>query len=167
MKLQDQICLMGVRGCIEMRMKTLDEKYLKMLFALFGLLVLMDVVVILSVKDYRNVYGATNQLSDSLWRIIPDCLIMIFHALAYFKSARIYSPRFLLGHGICFGLIGFALCLPWGGFFFAPFSPIGLPYLVAIGWLPHGDFIALFIAIVFIVFNLYLIRTALGAKTIV
>ncbi len=126
-----------------------------------------DFLLILLSQEYRDVFGATNQITDSLWRIFLDLMMTGFYGVVFYKHKEgNYSPRLLLWHGVFFGLVGIALCVPWGGYFLAPFSPIGMPYLVAIGWVPYGYFISIFMALVFIIFNIYLIRTGLSSKTI-
>lgn len=140
-------------------MKNTKRNYLKYVFVFLGILVLADVFLIFFSEDYRNIFGATNQITDSLWRIVPDFMMMVFYGFMYLKHENGLSPsNILLWHGVLFGLVGLAMCIPWGGYFFAPFSPIGLLYLVLIIWAPSGYFLSLCVAILFIVFNLNLIR---------
>jgi len=70
----------------------------------------------------------------------------------------------MIWHGAIFSLLGVAMCIPWAGYFFAPFSPISLLYLASIIWVQDGYYLSLIITVMFIVFNLYLIQRGLKEK---
>lgn len=122
-----------------------------------------DIVLLAYSNEYRNFFGVVRDISGVMWRIIPDIVLILFYGLIFWKIRNgIFLPRLMVSHGVLYGLLGIAMCLPWGGYFLAPFSPIGLLYLGSILWSPSGYFLSLGIAIVFIASNLYLIRLGLS-----
>ncbi len=141
------------------------QSVISVLFAVFGLFAAFDIAFLAYSSDYRNFFGDVRDISGVMWRIIPDVVMVLFYGLIHWKIKNgIILPRLMVWHGVLFGLLGFAMCLPWGGYFLAPFSPVGLLYLGSILWSPAGYALSLSVAMVFIAFNVYLIRLGLAAK---
>ncbi len=140
-----------------MQVNHLKQGYIRLVFASFCVLVALDVALLFCAEEYRDFFGVTRGVADVMWRIVPDVTMMFFYGLAYLKMKSVgLLPRVALWHGLIFGLLGLVLCLPWGGYFFAPFTPIGSLYLAAILWLPDGYLFSLSVAVVFIAFNVSL-----------
>jgi len=149
-----------------MKSKNMNLSCIRFLFALFGLLAAFDIVLLVYSDDYRNFFGAVRDISDVMWRIVPDVAMFFFYGLVYWKTKNeVALPRLMLWHGVLYGLLGIAMCLPWGGYFLAPFSPVGLLYLGSILWSSPGYFLSLGVAIMFIASNLYLIRSGLIGRS--
>lgn len=138
------------------------EGVLRHVFAMFCLLPVLDVIVLCSSSGYRDLFGVTHGLSDNWWRLIPDAAMVILYWRVYSKMQKAsISPHLMLWHGILYGLLGLALFIPWGGYFLAPLTPIGLLYLGAIVCVPSvGYYLALGVATLFVGFNAYLVIAA-------
>lgn len=89
-------------------------------FASLGALAALDIVMLLSSGDYRDVLGVTHGVSDiiNIWRIVIDGSMIFFYGVVYLKMREggVLS-RLMVWHGLLYGLQGVALCFPWGGFF--------------------------------------------------
>ncbi len=137
----------------------MQKQHVKFLYVLFCAFVSFDIVLLVYSTEYRDFFGVTENLYGAIWRVIPNIVMLFIYGLAFWKARQgIYYSRAMLWHGVIFILLGFVMCIPWGGYFLAPFSPIGLPYLSSILWVPQGYFLSLAVAIAFIVANVYLIR---------
>ena len=136
-------------------------------FACLGAFAALDVVMLLSSGDYRNTLGRTHGVSDSfnIGRILIDGSMIAFYGLVYLKMREGgVLPRVMVWHGLLYGLLGVLLCFPWGGFFLAPLTPVGLLFLGAIIWTPFDYYGALGVAGAFVVFNIYLIWAGLTSE---
>lgn len=146
--------------------KSVKKARIRFLFALFGMLAAFDIVLLIYSNEYRNFFGEVQGVSGVMWRIILDIALTVFYGLIFWKITNgILLPRLMVWHGVLYGLLGIVMCLPWGGYFFAPFSPIGLLYLGSILWTPLGYSLSLGITIFFITSNLYLIWFGLDTST--
>lgn len=135
-------------------------------FMSLAAIVVLDFVLLLVSREYRDVLGTTEGISGAVWRIVLDIGMIAIYGLMYFKvnrNSRILSPL-LVCHGLLYGSLGAALCLPWGGYFIAPLTPVGLLYLGSILWVPHGYFVALVVAVVFVTFNIFLVWAGVKLK---
>ena len=79
-------------------------------------------------------------------KVIFDVSMVAFYGIVYVKmrEGRVLS-RMMLWHGLFYGLLGLALCLPWIGMFLALFTPVGVLYLGML-WTPLGYYGALGVA---------------------
>ena len=140
----------------------------RIVFACFGVLATLDVVMLLSSGEYRDVLGVTHGVSDifNIGRIVIDGSMIVFYGLVYLKmrDGSVLS-RLMVWHGLLYGLLGVTLCIPWGGFLLAPLTPVGLLYLGALLWTPLSYPGALGVAGAFIVFNIYLVWAGLTSVT--
>ncbi len=136
--------------------------YIKFIFSVFGLLATFDLLFLIYSSEYRDVFGQVSGVAEITWRIIADIVMALFYGLVFWKLKKgITLPRLMICHGVLYGLLGVAMCIPWAGYFFAPLSPIGLLFLASIIWIQDGYYLSLAIALMFIVFNLYLIQYGL------
>lgn len=148
------------------QISNVNQSVISVLFAVLGLIAAFDIAFLTYSNDYRNFFGEVGDISGVMWRIIPDIAMVVFYGFIHWKiKSGIVLPRLMVWHGILFSLLGLAMCLPWGGYFLAPFSPVGLLYLGSILWSPVGYFLSLSVAIIFIAFNVYLIRFGLAARS--
>lgn len=139
---------------------------IRYLFALFGILAAIDIALISFSLPYRSAYGAVRSIPDVSWRIIPDVVMIFFYGLVFWKTTSgAVPPRLMVWHGILYSIVGIAMCIPWGGYFFAPFSPVGSLFLGSMLWVPSGYFLSLGVAILFIAFNLYLVWCGLRRRS--
>jgi hypothetical protein len=141
--------------------------WVRFTFARFGLLAAIDVITLLFSIEYREILGRLHGVLENIWRFILDGLMMIFYG---FLSAQLgekacVRSRLIVWHRVLGILFGIVLCIPFGGFFLAPFTPVGLLYLGAMSWTPMGYFGSLVVAITFVAFNMYLVWVGLrGGK---
>lgn len=65
--------------------------------------------------------------------------------------------QLLMGHGLLYGVLGFGLCIPFVGILLAQLTPIGRLIFGILMWTPLGYPGLLCVAILFVLFNAYLI----------
>ena len=141
------------------------KSYIMLIFFIFGVLAAVDMLFLIYSSGYRDVFGQVSDISEVMWRIILDIVMVLFYGLVFWKLKKgSILPRLMIWHGAIFSLLGVAMCIPWAGYFFAPFSPISLLYLASIIWVQDGYYLSLIITVMFIVFNLYLIQRGLREK---
>lgn len=131
---------------------------IRVVFVCFGVLAAIDIIMLFFSVGYREILGKPHGALENIWRFLLDGLLMILYRFlsAQLGKAEAWS-RFLVWHGVLGGLLGVVLCIPFGGFFLAPFTPVSLLYLGAMLWTPMGFSGSLTVAITFVMFNIYLI----------
>ncbi len=141
------------------------KNYIKVIFAVFGVLAAFDIVLLVYSNEYRNIFGEVRNTSEVMWRFIADIVMVIFYGFVYWKTKKgISLPRLMVWHGVLYSLLGVAMCIPWAGYFLAPFSAVGLLYLTSIIWIQDGYYLSLAITVMFIAFNLHLIQRGLKER---
>jgi len=140
----------------------MNSNIFKNTFIIFIYLVIADVACFVASEDFRNAFGVFDVKSSQEYivRLLPDFILFSFYTVVLFRLQKGNSiPNILLKlYCLLFTLLGLALCIPWGGMFFAPFTPIGVLYVGSILWVPEGFYVSMLIAIMFCITNIYLFK---------
>lgn len=103
--------------------------------------------------------GRTHGLSDVtvMGRIVLDVAMIVLYGKAYRKLRENgISRHTAIAHGVSYGLVGLLMCFPMGGFFLAPFTPIGVLYFGSLMWTPFEFIGSLVVGGMFVAFNIFM-----------
>jgi hypothetical protein len=128
-------------------------------YAIFAALVTVDLVFVSISPDFRNALGRIDGRGTIALvpRILPDLLLLFFYCWFLYRGVRWKQTTLLIGlHSFVLAALGFAAMIPWLGIFAAFLTPISVLYFGAILWLPAGYHVALFVALVFAVTNVWI-----------
>lgn len=145
----------------------LSDRWIQVAFICFAVCATLDCMLVFTSNGYRNVLGRTQGVSDItvICRITFDVAMILLYGMAYRRLRKHgISRRFLIGHGMGYGGIGLLACIPIGGYFLAPLTPIAVLYFGSFMWTPFGFFGSLFAGGAFVLFNTYLFWTGLTLK---
>jgi len=141
------------------------RRFLLWLFALFCVLAIVDLAAVLFSSTYRDLFGRTHDLTDAMWRIIPDVVMATVYGIVFWKlNDEFFLRKFAVWHGVVYGVLSVLMCIPWGGYFLAAFSPIGILYLTPLMLSSSGYFASMGVAVTFFILNVFLFVT--GRKKI-
>ncbi len=113
--------------------------------------------------------GRTHGLSDVtvMGRIVLDVAMIVLYGMAYRKLRENgVSRHTAIVHGAIYGLVGLLMCFPMGGFFLAPFTPIGVLYFGSLMWTPFEFIGSLVVGGAFVVFNMLLVWAGLKVNRV-
>tara|TARA_R110001599_G_scaffold188238_1_gene382686 strand:- start:276 stop:731 length:456 start_codon:yes stop_codon:yes gene_type:complete len=137
------------------------RRFILAAFVLLSLLTAIDIAIYILSDTYRNLLGVVDGqgFGGYLITLFPDILILVFYALFFYQYKRFNTmpKKLLIIHSLVFLVTAILLLIPWIGFFFFAFSPIGVLYFGATLYLPGGYYIALLMAFAFLIFNLYVL----------
>jgi ABC-type Mn2+/Zn2+ transport system permease subunit len=146
----------------------LKQGWIRLGFAGFATCATLDLIVLLMSDAYRNIMGRTHGISDVtvMCRIVLDVAMMVLYWMAYRKIREHGISRLVaITHGVSYGLLGLLMCFPLGGFFLAPFTPIGVLYFGSLMWTPVEFIGSLVVGGAFVAFNLFLAWAGLKLKS--
>ena len=155
-------------------MKTMDihklkQGWIRFGFACFATCATLDFITLLMSDAYRSIMGRTHGLSDVtvMGRIVLDVAMIVLYGMAYRKlSENGISRHTAIAHGVSYGLLGLLMCFPLGGFFLAPFTPIGVLYFGSLMWTPFEFIGSLVVGGAFVVFNILLVWAGLKVNRV-
>lgn len=147
----------------------LKQGWIRIGFACFAICATLDFIALLTSDAYRSIMGRTHGISDVtvMCRIVLDVTMMVLYGMAYRKIREhgISRPT-AIAHGVSYRLLGLLMCFPLGGFFLAPFTPIGVLYFGSLMWTPFEFIGSLVVGGAFVVFNIFLAWAGLKVKRV-
>lgn len=139
----------------------MKHQYVPRILFIFCILIIADLLLVALSVGYRNQLGVIDGkgITGYLYRLLPDILMLSFYGVFFlkYKKSNALPLKLLTIHSVFFMVLGILLCIPWGGLFFAPLTPVGILYLGAISLLAEGFYVSLSIAVAFFILNLYLL----------
>lgn len=137
------------------------QKRAVFLFGVFWLLVVVDLLLFVLFEDYRNQLGTFDNydINSYIYRLLPDLVMLLCYSVFLLRYSKlgIVSRNFVFVHSAIFFLLGAGLCIPWGGIFFAPLTPICVLFLGSVLWIPEGFYVSTTVAMGFLFLNGYLL----------
>lgn len=102
------------------------------IFAIFCLLVALDMLVSLFSETYMNAYGNIRGDGDVILRFLPELCLLAFYAYFFFTLIRSGEVRrfTVLVHSGLFVALGLGLAIPFMGFILAHLTPVALVYTI-------------------------------------
>lgn len=146
----------------------LKQGWIRIGFACFAICAALDFIALLTSDAYRSIMGRTHGISDVpvMCRIVLDVTMMVLYGKAYRKLRESgISRHTAIVHGATYGLVGLLMCFPMGGFFLAPFTPIGVLFFGSILWSPFEFTGSLVVGGMFVAFNIFMACAGLKLKS--
>mgnify|MGYP003333843384 FL=1 len=146
----------------------LKQGWIRIGFACFVICATLDFITLLTSDAYRSIMGSTYGISDVsvMCRIVLDVTMTVLYGKAYGKLRESGISRLTaIVHGGSYGLLGLLMCFPLGGFFLAPFTPIGVLFFGSMLWSPLEFTGSLVVGGAFVAFNIFLAWTGLRLKS--
>ena len=125
-------------------------------------MVLSDIFLFFILSDYRNILGKFDdyKIIEYVYRLLPNFLMLLFYSIFIFMffCKKVVPYKLLYAHSMFYIFLSIALFIPWGGIFIAPLTPVSILYLGSIIWVAEGFYVSLFIALIFFILNVYLLK---------
>jgi len=73
--------------------------------------------------------------------ILPPSILVLFYGTTCYKLFRGESlgRKVLIAQSVFFSFTALMMCIPFGGYYFAPFNPTGVVYLTSMDWWPFPN----------------------------
>lgn len=130
----------------------------KLYFFVAFFLIFTDIMLLIFSGEYRNMLGMINRddVGGYIFRILPSFVMLFLYTYICRSILNGYtlSKKFLIFHSVFFVIAGTISCLPWIGMFAAIFTPIASLYLSLVLWSKDGYIVSIFIASIFLAFNI-------------
>jgi len=123
-------------------------------YGVFAALAALELALIATVEPLRSAVGRTEGLGLAI-RCLPSLAVLGVCGWAYvqLRSDARSGERFVLVLSVVFVALGFLTLTPWVGMFAALLTPISVLYFAAILWVPQGFFVAVGVAVAFMILN--------------